>query len=208
MTTTPPLTVYYPKIVERPNTVFSNTPTPDSYRSPYSTHPIWWLEKADIFFTIRGIVYGLHQIHFKSSTLIQEMLNFTRPPNDSPFGTTFHTAIPFDTIKAATFYDLIMLLYYPEKFETDSNGWLDIFKLAQDWNMPHIARRATRELDNVYYQKHPFHMRRWDTTLRTRVQDYQRQLRHKWVTEHLEQPFEEDDDEESIIDLYLSDDRA
>jgi hypothetical protein len=88
-------------------------------------------------------------------------------------------------------------------FETNSQGWLRIFQIAKDWEMPHVARRATRELDKSYFQNHPIHLRRWDVTTYRRVQERQRQLRREWVINHPDNivVVEESDDEQSTTDM-------
>lgn len=207
MTTTPPLSVYLPRSPS-PRVSYSNHPTMDIFYPPRTTHVLWWLENADIFISIKGIVYGLRRIHFTPSPLFRLLLSITRPPLDEPFGTTFHTAIPFDDINQQSFCEFVYLLHMPEIYRANSEGWLKIFQIAKDWEMPHVARRATRELDRAYFQNHPFHMRRWDISLYRRVQEQQRRLRNTWVDSYSDYLFDEDEideqgnDIEGIIDMY------
>ena len=95
MTTTPPLSIYSPQ-PPQPEIVYSNFPTTDQYYPPCSPHAIWWLENADIFLSMRGIVYGLRRIHFIQSSLFQRLLSITRL--DILYGTTTGLPIPFDKI--------------------------------------------------------------------------------------------------------------
>jgi hypothetical protein len=206
MTTTPPLSVYLPR-PRSPKITYSNLPTLDDYIPPLARHVVWWLEDADIFLSIKGIVYGLRRIHFTQSPLFRHLLNNLIPT----FGTDSKNPIPFDKIHAPSFYEIIYLLHISEMFNTDSQGWLRIFQIAKDWEMPHVARRATRELDKSYFQNHPIHLRRWDITIYRQVQERQRQLRQEWIVNHSDYitVVEESDDEgestdteEEIINFY------
>jgi hypothetical protein len=206
MTTTPPLSVYLPR-PRSPKIAYSNLPTLNDYIPPFARHVVWWLENADIFLSIKGIVYGLRRIHFTQSSLFRHLLDDITPS----FGTSSRNPIPFDEIHPPSLYEIIYLLHISEMFETNSQGWLRIFRIAKDWEMPHVARRATRELDKSYFQNHPFHLRRWDVTTYRRVQERQRQLRQEWVVNHPDYIIaveESDDDQEStdsegeIINFY------
>ena len=197
MTTTPPLSVYLPR-PRSPRIVYSNLPTLDDYIPPLARHVVWWLNDADIFLSIKGIVYGLRRIHFTQSSLFRHLLNNLVPS----CGTDFRNPIPFDKIHPPSFYEIVYLLHISEMFETTSQGWLQIFQIAKDWEMPHVARRATREMDKSYFQNHPIHLRRWDVTTHRRVQERQRQLRQEWVTNHPDNivVVEESDDEQEATD--------
>jgi hypothetical protein len=202
MTATPPLSVYLPR-PRSPKIVYSNLPTLDDYIPPLARHAVWWLENADIFLSIKGIVYGLRRIHFTQSSLFRHLLDDLVPLNDlvPPLG-DLQNPIPFDKIHPPSFYEIVYLLHISEMFETNSQGWLRIFQIAKDWEMPHVARRATRELDKSYFQNHPIHLRRWDVTTYRRVQERQRQLRREWVINHPDNivVVEESDDEQSTTD--------
>ena len=47
--------------------------------------------------------------------------------------------------------------------------------------MPHVVRRATTEMDRIYFQTHPIHLRRWDVSLYRQVQERERRLQHQWI---------------------------
>ena len=207
MTTTPPLSVYSPHSPQ-PEIVYSNLPTMDQYYPPSAPHAIWWLENADIFLSVRGIVYGLRRIHFIQSSLFRQLLSITRL--NISYGTTTSLPIPFDNIRPSAFGEIIYLLHLSEVFKTTKESWLQILQIAKDWEMPHVVRRATTEMDRMYFQTHPIHLRRWDVSLYRQVQERERRLRHQWIAQHLDlisvetsdEEQDSSDDEETIFDLY------
>jgi BTB/POZ domain len=207
MTTTPPSSddsrrSHSPKIV------YSNFPTTDHYRSPYAPHAVWWLDNADIFLSIRGIVYGLRQIHFIQSPIFRHLLAHTKSPFNTPFGTTPEAPISFDKIRPSMFEEMIYLLHLSETFKTTKENWLQIYQIAKDWGMPHVARRATTEMDRIYFQNHPYHLRRWDMNLYRQIQERERRLLSEWIVRYQDCTSEEDsDDEETIFDLYSTTER-
>jgi len=197
MTTTPPIS-FQSLRPQTPQIVYSNHPNIDQYQSPFACHVIWWLENADIFLSVRGIVYGLRKIHFTQSPIFRRLL--ARPRlNNTPFGTTPQTPIPFDNIRPTAFGEMIYLLHISEIYKTNSGGWLQIFQIAKDWEMPQIARRATVEMDKMYFQSHPLHLRRWDVTLHRQNQERERRLRQEWIDRSIDYGSSE---EETIFDLY------
>ena len=138
MTTTPLLSVHLPR-PRQPEIVYSNFLTMDRYYPPHAPHVVWWLENANIFLSIRGIIYGLRQIHFIQSPILRRLLTITKPPFDTPFGTTPSLPIPFDNIQPSAFREIIYLLHLCEIFKTTKESWLQIFQIAKDWEMPHAA---------------------------------------------------------------------
>ena len=207
MTTTPPLLVYSPRL-QQPEIIYSNFPTMDRFYPPCAPHAIWWLENADIFLSVRGIVYGLRRVHFIQSSFFRRLLSITKL--DISFGTTSSLPIPFDDIRPSTFGEIIYLLHLSEIFKTTKENWLQILQTAKDWEMPHVIRRATTEMDRMYFQTHPIHLRRWDVSLYQQIQERERRLRHQWIAQHLDcisveasdEEQESSDDEETIFDLY------
>ena len=156
MTTTPPLSVY-PSHLPQPEIVYSNFPTMDRYYPPSAPHAIWWLKNTDIFLSVRGIVYGLRQIHFIQSPFFRRLLSITRL--DISYRTTTGLPIPFDNIRPSAFGEIIYLLHLSEVFKMTKENWLQILQIVKDWEMPHVVRRATTEMDRIYFQTHPIHLR-------------------------------------------------
>ena len=133
---TPPLSVYSPQ-PPQPEIVYSNFRTMDRYYPPCTPHAVWWLENANIFLSVQGIVYGLRRIHFIQSPFFQQLLSITKL--NILFGTMSSLPIPFDNIQPSTFGEMIYLLHLSEIFKMTKENWLQLLQTAKDWEMPHIV---------------------------------------------------------------------
>jgi hypothetical protein len=67
---------------------------------------------ADLFISLNGILYGVHQSYFDQSLLFQEIIHYGEADG---IGTDPHYPIPFDTLKKEIFDDLLHLLYFSVK---------------------------------------------------------------------------------------------
>jgi hypothetical protein len=101
-------------------------------------HHIWFLPVTDLFISLNGVLYGVHQSYFKQSPLFQEILQYGE---DEEIGTNPNYPIPFDTLKKEIFNDFLHLLYFGiERLEyLNRENWVNIKRLSMDWHFPHIT---------------------------------------------------------------------
>jgi hypothetical protein len=72
-------------------------------------HHTWFLPMADLFISLNGILYGLHQSYFEQSPLFQEILQYGE---NKEIGINPQYPIRFNTLKKEIFNDFIHLLYF------------------------------------------------------------------------------------------------
>lgn len=159
--------------------------------------PAWFYENADVFISHLGIVYGLHRIHFVQSKMFRQIFDINVAPYNTPLGITEELPIPFDRINGYSFHCILSLLYYPEEFKANEKQWKEIKNIGITWGMPHVVARAIRELDVYWREKHPQHLLRLDTSLKTWIEQ---ETRRRCIREHCEIVFMEDSDTEIISD--------
>jgi hypothetical protein len=75
-------------------------------------HHVWFLPAADLFISLDGILYGVHQSYFDQSPLFQEIIHYGEA---NGIGTNSYYPIPFDTLKKEIFNDFLYLLYFGVK---------------------------------------------------------------------------------------------
>jgi hypothetical protein len=85
------------------------TPSFDGFHPPpiLTKHHTWYLLDADLFISIHGILYGIHQ-RVGDSLLFQEVLQFGQ---DHLIRTVPFHPIPFDDLKKEIFDQFLVLLY-------------------------------------------------------------------------------------------------
>jgi hypothetical protein len=99
-------------------------------------HHTWYLHDADLFISIHGILYGIHQRQLEESILFPEVLQYGQ--NHQIGIVPFHP-IPFDILKKEIFNQFLVLLYC----ETTTlnyltrNDWVNIKRLCIDWYLSH-----------------------------------------------------------------------
>src|ERR1700678_1044434 len=71
-------------------------------------HPIWYIHDADIFFSQRDILFGLHQQKFNNSHFSQQ-LNHIEPCKTAAIGTISSLPISLDTLSITPFITFIQL---------------------------------------------------------------------------------------------------
>jgi hypothetical protein len=59
-------------------------------------HHVWFLPTADLFISLDGILYGVHQSYFNQSPLFQEIIRYGEADG---VGTNSYHPIPFNTLK-------------------------------------------------------------------------------------------------------------
>jgi hypothetical protein len=107
-------------------------------------HHVWFLPAADLFISLNGILYGVHQSYLDQSLLFQEIIHYGEADG---IGTDPHYPIPFDTLKKEIFDDFLHLLYFGiERLEQLSReNWINIKRLSMDWHFPHITALIIRQ---------------------------------------------------------------
>jgi hypothetical protein len=101
-------------------------------------HHVWFLPVADLFISLNGVLYGVHQSYFKQSPLFQEVLQYGR---DKEIGINPCFSIPFNTLKKEIFNDFLHLLYFgAERLEyLNREEWYNIKQLSMDWHFPRLT---------------------------------------------------------------------
>jgi hypothetical protein len=99
-------------------------------------HHVWFLPAADLFISLDGILYGIHQSYFNQSPLFQEIIHYGEA---NGIGTNSYHPIPFN--KKEIFNDFLHLLYFGvERLEQlPQEDWVNIKQLSMDWHFPHVT---------------------------------------------------------------------
>src|ERR1700677_5026761 len=106
-----------------PTTIADNDPVQHSFiPHHHAKHPKWYFDDADLFFTQRGILFGLHQHKFNNP-------HFSRRLNHIEPCITF-----------------IRLLYQPNNFSTDIIRWNQIKDLAMAWRFVDVTLLAMQKI--------------------------------------------------------------
>jgi len=129
--------------------------------------------------------------------MFRQILNTKITPYDVPLGTTEALPIPFNNINQYSFHCILFLIHYPTEYKANEKQWKEIKRMGIDWGMPHVVTRAIRELDVFWRRKHPPHLLRLDTSLRTWIAQ---ETRRRCIREHCETVFMEESDPEIISD--------
>jgi hypothetical protein len=72
-------------------------------------HHTWFLPAANLFISLNGVLYGVHQSYFNQSPLFQEILQYEE---NEEIGTNPSYPILFDTLKKKIYNNLLHLLYF------------------------------------------------------------------------------------------------
>jgi hypothetical protein len=101
-------------------------------------HHVWFLSAADLFISLDGILYGVHQSYSDQSPLFQEIIHYREADGIS---TNPYYPIPFDTLKKEIFNEFLHLLYFGvEQLEQlPWENWINIKWHSMDWHFPHIT---------------------------------------------------------------------
>src|ERR1700678_3657037 len=102
-----------------PTAIADNDPIRHSLIPHYHIkHPKWYFDDADLFFTQRGILFGLHQYKF-NNPYFSRRLQHIDPCKTAAIGTKASLPIPIDTLSVSVFIAFIQLLYQPHDFFID-----------------------------------------------------------------------------------------
>jgi hypothetical protein len=91
-------------------------------------HHVWFLSAANLFISLNGILYGIHQSDFDQSLLFQEIIHYGEADG---IGTNPYHPIPFDTLKKEIFNDFLHLLYWRQTIGTTSTRRLGQYQMTQ-----------------------------------------------------------------------------
>src|ERR1700679_294849 len=112
-----------------------------SYPYPPPTmvkHAHLYFDDADLFFSQRETLYRLHQRYFDTPYFTQ-ILTTIDPKRTTARGTVPSFPIPINDVSSFTFITFVSLLYQPNNFQTHTQGWKNIKKLADKWGFPQIS---------------------------------------------------------------------
>jgi hypothetical protein len=107
-------------------------------------HHIWFLPAANLFISLNGVLYGVHQSYFEQSPLFQEVLLYRK---DKEISINPCFPILFDTLKKEIFNDFLYLLYFgAERLKyLNREEWYNIKQLSMDWHFPHLTTFIIRQ---------------------------------------------------------------
>src|ERR1700678_1955944 len=132
-------TLFYSTPKTFPTTIVDNNPVQYSLIPHYhAKHPKWYFNDANLFFTQRGVLFGLHQHKFNNSYF-----------STAAIGTVLSLPISLDTLSIILFITFIHLLYQPNNFSTDIIGWNQIKDLAMTWGFIDITLMAMQKIQTV-----------------------------------------------------------
>ena len=111
-------------------------------------HPTWYFDDADLFFSQRGMLFGLHRQKFDNS-YFSRRLQYIEPCRTAAEGTLPSLPISIDTLSISAFLTFIRLLYQPSNFKTNIIGWNRIKDLAMTWGLVDITLLAMVEIQEL-----------------------------------------------------------
>src|ERR1700678_448178 len=159
-------TLFYSTPETFPTTIADNDPVQHSVIPHHHVkHPKWYFDDADLFFTQRGVLFGLHQHKFNNPHFSRRLKNI-EPCRTAAIGTVSSLPILLDTLSIIPLITFIRLLYQPNDFLTDIIGWNQIKDLAMTWGFVDITLMAMQKIQTVG-SKHRSTIRRFP--LRTTV---------------------------------------
>jgi hypothetical protein len=137
------------------STVHSSiTPFFDNFYPPpiLVKHHTWCLYDADLFISIRGTLYGIHQRRLEDSILFQEILRYGQ---NHLIGVILIHPIPFDDLKKEIFDHFLILLYCGTTTlnHLAKNDLVDVKRLCIDWYLPHQTSIIIRRLCEIRIQQ-------------------------------------------------------
>jgi hypothetical protein len=123
------------------------------YPPPILTkHHTWYLHDANLFVSIRGTLYGIHQRRLEDSILFQEILRYGQ---NHLIGTIPIHPIPFDDLKKEIFDHFLILLYCGTTTlnHLAKNDLVDVKRLCINWYLPHQTSMIIRRLCEIRIQQ-------------------------------------------------------
>jgi hypothetical protein len=137
------------------STVHSSiTPSFDNFYPPpiLTKHHTWYLLDADLFISIRGVLYGIHQRQVEDSILFQEIIRYGQSHS---IGVIPIHPIPFDDLKKEIFDHFLTLSYCGTTTlnQLTKNDLVDVKRLCIDWYLPHQTSMIIRRLCEIRIQQ-------------------------------------------------------
>ena len=121
---------HYQRIPATTTHAFLNLPDetyPAAYPYPPSIfikHRHWYLPQADVFFSIRGTLFGVHrQVFYRRSTFFRSILNTIDQTTGYPRGLRPSRPIPFDDMFENEVIPFLTFLYKPNELCANLEGW-------------------------------------------------------------------------------------
>jgi ABC-type long-subunit fatty acid transport system fused permease/ATPase subunit len=113
-------------------------------------HHTWLLPAADLFISLNGVLYSVHQSYSDQSSLFQEILQYGE---NEEIGTNPSYPILFNTLKKEISNDFLHLLYFgTERLEyLQREDWININCLSMDWHFPQLMAHIIQQF--VIYQR-------------------------------------------------------
>ena len=118
-------------------------------------HPIWYLNHADLFISVWGTLYGVHQAYFDDSSYFHAIMDVLDPIFVIPQGYQPWQPIPFNNLDKMSLHQLISYLYKPMEFFNNRSAWELLKWISVGWYMPQITAMAVQKLINIQYQTMP-----------------------------------------------------
>jgi hypothetical protein len=101
-------------------------------------HHVWFLPATNLFISLNGILYGIHQSYFDQSPLFQEVIHYGRA---NGIGTDPYYPIFFDTLKKEILDNFLYLLYFgiEQLKQLPRENWINIKQLSMNWHFSHVT---------------------------------------------------------------------
>jgi hypothetical protein len=142
-------TFFYSTPETFPTKIADNDPIQHSLIPHYHVkHPKWYFNDADLFFTQRGVLFGLHRHKFNNPHFSRQ-LNHIEPCRTAAIGTISSLPISLDALSIILFITFIRLLYQPYNFSTDIIGWNQIKDTAMTWGFVDITLMAMQKIQTA-----------------------------------------------------------
>jgi hypothetical protein len=134
------------EFLPQPSTIHSSiTPFFDNFYPPpiLTKHHTWYLHDTNLFISIWGTLYGIHQRRLEDSILFQEVLRYGQ---NHLIGVIPIHPIPFDNLKKEIFDHFLILLYCGTTTlnHLAKNDLVDVKRLCIDWYLPHQTSMIIR----------------------------------------------------------------
>src|ERR1700678_4441719 len=161
-------------------------------------HPVWYYPDADLFISIKGSLYGLHQRRFETSVFCNEILRYGK---FNKIGTIPAHPIPFDALRNDIFEKFLLLLYssFPSEISFTFYELINLKVLSIDWYFPHQMAIIVRKLFILRQQSlppfHRFLLQSFNAQHVARQQEYRwRETRRRTIIVE-----ESSDEEETVV---------
>ena len=152
------------------------------YPPPILTkHHTWYSNDADLFISLRGILFGLHRAYFTQSLYFQTIMDVVDSERPVPRGSQILFPIPFDDLDQLSFTRFLSFLYQTRQFQGTKREWEDIRDYCVDWYLPQHTVIAVRKLLELRYTSFTHAGRQTLRTVNLSYDQIDRQRNH-WRT--------------------------